>query len=118
MARGRRSWRTLVPCLLQMVGRTLMIVFGLVLKAFVILAWLFYRAFWYATWPVRLVFDGTWRALEGIYPRLLRGACVVPSQRLRGACVVPSRRLRGTMWSSALSAALKLYSVYKPVITW
>jgi HAE1 family hydrophobic/amphiphilic exporter-1 len=72
------TWRTVVPFFLQLVGRTLLILAGLLLKVLIGVLWLLYRAFWYGTLPVRVVFDGTWRFLEGVYPRLLRGALAAP----------------------------------------
>ena len=42
------------------------------------LLYLAYRAFWYLSWPVRIVFDVAWNALERGYPVLLRRALALP----------------------------------------
>ena len=72
------SWYQLVPNLATLAGRCLM--FGAFLGMRVVLVLVAAGAFVcrVLTWPLRVTFDAGWRALDGVYPRLLRGALAHP----------------------------------------
>ncbi len=72
-------WRTAIPNALLFLGRSLLGLGSLFVR-FILLGalWLLYRAFWYASFPLRLAFDAAWNAFDRVYPPLLRGALALP----------------------------------------